>query len=150
VPIAWLFAVLACTRADTDTAVEVRGVAKIWSTCGPADGPALILAPAQPSGGCDTSGDPAPHGVWIYLFGDLPDAGPAVIEVGADGDAASAQYCPDHTTASCVDAVGGEVRFTAYEAGETAAGTWRLDLADGSTVGGEFDAGWCESTPVCG
>jgi hypothetical protein len=161
-PIAWLIAVLACTAADTDVPTDtdtpgdtdvtaVTGTAKIWRECGPADGAALILAPAQPSDVCDTTWDPAPKGAWIYVYRDLPDSAPAVIAIGADyGSAATATYCPDHTTASCVDAVGGEVRFTAYEVDSTAVGTWRLDLPDGGSVGGDFDAGWCESTPVCG
>lgn len=140
---------------DTDTSrsgTEVAGKSRIYRDCAPNDGAALVLAPAQPDDTCSLAldADRAGLGVWIYLYGDLPGITGGTVAFDAQNNNASAQYCSDATSGTCVGAVSGEVDFRGFVDGVSASGTWTLTLADGNIIYGSFDADWCEADVVCG
>jgi hypothetical protein len=138
---------------DTDVVgTEVTGPAKIFDSCGPADGPALVLSPGQTEDTCLTENDGAStHPLRMDIVSALPtsDALPHTITLGSDFRSGGiATYCP--TPDTCVGAISGSVTFTEYEHGVKAVGTYTVTLPDGEVLWGAFDASWCVVELWCG
>lgn len=138
---------------DTDVVgTELTGPAKIFDSCGPTDGPALVLSPGQTEDTCLTEPDGAStHPLRIELVSGLPtpDALPHTITLAEDfRGGGTATYCV--TPATCVGAIAGEVTFTAYEHDAVAKGTYTVTLPDGQVLWGRFDASWCAVELWCG
>ncbi len=146
------------TEDDTDVSdthvvgTEVTGPSKIFDSCGPTDGPALVLSPGQTEDTCFTANDGAStHPLRLDLMVGLPtaDALPHTMTLGSNfGGGGIATYCV--TPDTCVSATSGRVTFTAYEHGVTAVGTYTVTLPNGQVLWGAFDAGWCTVELWCG
>jgi hypothetical protein len=118
----------------------------IGSSCAPWDGPALeITASSSSSDQCRKT--TAPY-IRIAIWRNLPTAAPATIVLDVATGNGYAGRCAKEN--ACEAAERAIIRFTSFDSGRHAAGTYELHFKDGSVVKGAFDAEWCHERVVCG
>jgi len=111
-------------------------------TCGPSDGPALVLRVGDQIGDCTAQIPTLGNFVEIQLwFHNLP-TGPGTYGIS------SAAHCD---TGKCSYANGGTITFTTYDPmGADATGTFSLEMPDGTTNTAAFHARQCADGIMCG
>jgi hypothetical protein len=136
---------------DDCSVIEPTWFGVVLATCAPADGPAEQFY-FSPDAGCGTSpgGDGARDTLSITIYSEISGPGTfSFAPAGANGQGV-AQSCT--VTRGCLDAVHITLTLTTFTdtAGRVAAGSYSIDLSDGTTVALDFSAPICKGAALCG
>jgi hypothetical protein len=124
----------------------------VFATCAPTDGPAadFEIGPAATCGDVSPPPGDQPDGVSITVYEQL--VGPTTLSFVPNGPNGKgiAQSCKLGVCLNAVKVTLNVATFTPTAAEMSASGSYDLELSDGSTTAGGFEARICNYTATCG